>query len=181
MEKMFIVFCQHNTSHGLTADVILTTTDLKLAINTANTAETLGYEFLHSEPFIGVISAEPDRVYTKKELALNFISGSSEHYPGVYIRSLYNGQWKKEWLNGEYGRRYDVERRVFENNHGEVKVGTSVSFEVENQRDWQGDLEGVLIIEGHDFKIKTERSGTLTIDRKLDVYGSSIKAIHVLT
>ncbi len=71
MDKMFIVYCQHNTSHGLSASIILMTNSLTQAIHTANTAELLGYAFddeVGGEPFVAVIEAESNRIYRKKIL-----------------------------------------------------------------------------------------------------------------
>lgn len=67
---------------------------------------------------------------------------------------------------------------VFKNRaHGKIKTGTAVKFQVENQTDWRGDLTGVLIHEEGEFKIKTERSGTLTIGKRWDVYWNTIEPI----
>ncbi|MFA6158134.1 MAG: hypothetical protein WC763_00700 [Candidatus Paceibacterota bacterium] len=67
---------------------------------------------------------------------------------------------------------------VFKNQHGKIKVGTKVQFGVENQDDWNGDLEGVLIHESGEFKIKTARSGTLTIGKGYDAYWGTIKPVE---
>ena len=68
------------------------------------------------------------------------------------------------------------ESRVFKNDHGTVAEGTKVSFIVENQDQWSGDLKGVLIFEDEEFKVKTENSGTLTINHGYDIYYNTIKA-----
>jgi len=64
---------------------------------------------------------------------------------------------------------------VFKNQYGEIAVGTQVSFMVENQDQWNGDLEGVLIYENGEFKIKTVRNGVLTINKGYDVYFNTIR------
>lgn len=66
-------------------------------------------------------------------------------------------------------------RGVFTNAHGTITVGTRVTFKVENQDQWHGDLEGVLIYEDGAFRVRTDRSGTLTINRGWDVYYNSIQ------
>lgn len=66
---------------------------------------------------------------------------------------------------------------VFNNINGTIPAGTKVSFAVENQDQWNGDLEGILIYEDKEFRVKTERSGTLTINKGLDIYYNTIKAL----
>lgn len=69
------------------------------------------------------------------------------------------------------------ETGVFKNDQGEIKVGTHVSFMVENQETWAGDLCGELVyLNGH-FKVKTGRSGILTINRGFDVYFNTIRPV----
>jgi hypothetical protein len=64
---------------------------------------------------------------------------------------------------------------VFKNRHGKIALGTKVSFMVENQDQWAGDLVGVLIFQDGKFKVQTERSGILTIDEGYNVYFNTIK------
>lgn len=65
----------------------------------------------------------------------------------------------------------------FKNKHGLIPVGTRVKFNVENQDQWGGDLTGILILDGNEFKIKTERSGCLTINKGYDVYFNTIEPL----
>ena len=67
---------------------------------------------------------------------------------------------------------------IFRNRtYGKITVGTKVEFMVENQDQWNGDLVGILVHEEGEFRIKTERSGTLTIDEGYDVYSNTIKPV----
>ncbi|MFA6553979.1 MAG: hypothetical protein WCS89_00530 [Candidatus Paceibacterota bacterium] len=56
-------------------------------------------------------------------------------------------------------------------------IGKRVSFHVENEGDWTGDLTGTLILDHGELKIETRNSGVLTIGKGFDVYGSTIEAI----
>jgi (p)ppGpp synthase/HD superfamily hydrolase len=66
---------------------------------------------------------------------------------------------------------------AFKNRYGIIKVGTPVSFQVENQSDWVGDCEGTLVYQEDSFKIKTQNSGVLTIDKGYDVYSGTIQPL----
>lgn len=68
-------------------------------------------------------------------------------------------------------------KRPYKNKYGKIAIGTPVSFEVENQSLWGGDLEGVLAFDEstNEYVIDTERSGRLRINHYLSVYGNTIK------
>ena len=67
---------------------------------------------------------------------------------------------------------------VFKNRaFGEIKVGTRVAFHVENEDQWAGNLEGILVHKDGEFQIQTQNSGLLTIDHRYDVYGNTIRPV----
>jgi hypothetical protein len=67
---------------------------------------------------------------------------------------------------------------VFENTYGKIPAGTEVTFMVENQDQWGGDLTGTLIYQEGEYRIRTERSGTLTINKRYDVYHNTIRPLN---
>ncbi len=68
-----------------------------------------------------------------------------------------------------------IRRKPFRNKYGFIKIGTPVSFQVENQSMWGGELSGTLDYENGEYVIQTERSGTLKISGYLSVYWDSIR------
>ena len=70
--------------------------------------------------------------------------------------------------------------KPFKNDYGIIKVGTLVSFEVENQNMWMGDLEGILAYDDEikEYVIKTQRSGILKTSGYLSVYWNTIHPIE---
>lgn len=59
------------------------------------------------------------------------------------------------------------------NKYGSIRVGSRVSFGVENQSLWTGPTSGILEYNGADFVIKTE-GGIITINKGYDAYLNSI-------
>ena len=68
---------------------------------------------------------------------------------------------------------------LFRNKHGYIKLGTPVSFQVENQNMWMGDLQGVLAFddETKEYVIDTENSGRLKTSGYLSVYWNTIRPL----
>lgn len=66
---------------------------------------------------------------------------------------------------------------LFTNGNGAIPVGSSVTFKVENQSQWIGDLSGVLQYQNGEFFINTINSGKLSINKGYDVYRNTIKIL----
>lgn len=86
------------------------------------------------------------------------------NFPG-----LLKDKWDKE----------TIEIEPFENQFGEIPLGTFVEFRVENQSSWMGDRTGIL---GYDWETKeyivlTENSGWLKIGGYLTVYINTIEPL----
>lgn len=177
MEKIFVVLCIHRRGKELQSAVVLLSSDLATSVDTAKKIEELGYEMNHPQAlYVAVVEMTPDRVYTPNDFNSSM---RTENFPTVYAR-LYDDEVVTNcWFNNEYRKKYELQKEIFESKYGEIKVGTHVSFSVENQSDWMGARDGVLIIDKDEFKIKTDISGTLTIDKGYDVYGTTIKPVQI--
>ncbi len=92
-------------------------------------------------------------------------------------RELAEIGWKKNSELEKLVKEKKLAPPAFQNRYGIIKVGTRVSFLVENQDSWGGDNNGILIYEKNEFKIKTQNSGILTIDKGYDAYSGTIQPV----
>lgn len=177
MDKMFLVYCIYRSGKELEPAIISLGSELLQAVDTAKKAEEFGYDFSHPQTlYVAVAEVKLNFVYKKEDFKS---SERTENFPIVFVRFYDEGLVKNTWYNEKYAKTYQVQKGVFENKHGEMKTGTHVSFIVENQSDWGGDNDGILVIEKGEFKVKTQISGTLTIDKGYDVYGNTIKPVSI--
>ncbi len=104
-EDRFLVIAEHSTRHGLAANPILFTEDLRKAVSFALNAERLGYEFNSSECDVSIYLIVPEVGLHKKDFAFSGDKAPWGH-PAVYCRRKVDGKWIEEWFQPYYEKKF---------------------------------------------------------------------------
>lgn len=98
-DSICVVVATHDTGHGESQAVLQIVKNPHEAIETARTAEKLGYRFYGDETGISVYYIEIGRQYSKKEFEFFDKKRLPVNYPVIFRRYKMNGEWREEWFS----------------------------------------------------------------------------------
>ncbi|OGZ12246.1 MAG: hypothetical protein A3D67_04580 [Candidatus Lloydbacteria bacterium RIFCSPHIGHO2_02_FULL_51_22] len=101
---LYVVVAHHDSDVGKRGTVFFASKNIFQTVQTARTAEKLGFRFIDEHSGITIFSIEPDHTYYRTDFL--FISEAPIDFPAICHFFKRKGVWEEEWHHEHLRRQF---------------------------------------------------------------------------